>query len=336
MRRHVGILVLGALVVLLLLIYTVAYQVSLTDLVVVTTFGQATEVRSGRDANQMGLHFKWFYPAQEAVRFDARTFLFEDALDETQTKDKKAVLPTVFLAWRIEDPQRFLASIRTVQAAEDTLRSLVRGAKTDAFGKYDLAELINTDANRMKLRDVEDRISRRLSGQKDIGPVAATQDANQGPIADVRRDYGIGIVMVGIKRLALSGPVSEKAIEAMQQERKTAADAYRASGEARAMAIRERARAAAEKILAFAKRKADEIRAEGAKAEAEYYVKFLGHEDLAIFLRNLEMMRTLNSRTVLLLDESMLPFLKMFREPPTAATIHQMATSAPAATAPSR
>jgi membrane protease subunit HflC len=317
MRRHVGILVLGVLVLLLLLVYTVAFQVSeLTDLVVVTTFGRTTQVLSGHDANQAGLHLKWLYPAQEAVRFDARTFLFEDTLDETLTKDRKSVMPTVFCAWRIEDAQRFLASIRTVQAAEDNIRTVVRAAKNDAFGKWDLSELVNTDPRRMRLGDVEERVTRDVSDK-------------------LRKDYGVQIVMIGIKRLGLSEAVSETAISTMKQERLTVADAYRASGEARATAIRERDRAAAGKIGAFADRKAAEILAEGEKAAAAYYPKFQGHEDLAIFLRNLEMMRNaLASRTVILLDESMLPFLKLFRAAPTAEMIRQMATSAPSALVP--
>jgi modulator of FtsH protease HflC len=317
MRKHIGILVLGVLVLLLLLVYTVAFQVSeLTDTVVLTTFGRATKVLSGRDANEAGLHVKWPYPAQEEVRYDARTFLFEDAFDQAYTRDQKTLMGSIFCAWRIEDAQRFLASIRGVEAAESKVRDVVRSAKNDAFKQWDLAELINTDPRRMKLRDVEDRVTREVSDK-------------------LMKDYGVQIVMIGVKRLGLTERAAETAIETMKQERLTMAGAFRTSGEARATAIRERARAAADKIRAFAERKAAEIRAEGDRDAAKYYAKFQGHEDLAIFLANLEMMRNaLAARTVILLDESMLPFLKMFRAAPTAETIHQMATSAPSTLAP--
>jgi membrane protease subunit HflC len=313
MRKHIGILVLGVVVLLLLLVYTVAFQVSQsTDLFVVTTFGKTTEVYSGRDANQSGLHFKILYPVQQAVRFDARTFLFEDTLDETSTKDKKSVMGSIFCAWRIEDANQFLAAVATAEAAEDRIRQVVRSAKNRAFSQWDLAELINTDPRRMKLRDVEDRIT------QEVGP-------------GLRQAYGVGIVMVGIKRLGLSESVSEIAIETMKQERQTMAQDYRSSGEARATAIRERARSAADKILAFATRKAEAIRTEGYEAAAEYWAKFQGHEDLAIFLQNIEMMRkTLANRTVFLLDESSMPFLKLFRQAPTAEAIRQMTATAPA------
>jgi len=322
MRRHIGIIVLGVLVLLLLLVYTVAFQVSQsTDLFVVTTFGRTTEVFSGKDANQAGLHFKWLYPVQQTHHYDARTFLFEDTLDEIQTSDKKSIMASVFCAWRIEDANRFLGAIETVEAAEDRIRQAVRSAKNLAFSGRNLAELINTDPKRMKLREVEDQILRAITGQKDGNAEAA---------ADLRRDYGVGIVMVGVKRLGLSEAVSESAINTMKKERETAAQEYQTSGEARATAIRERARAAADKILAFADRKARAIRTEGDQAAAAYYVKFQGHEDLAIFLRNLEMMRrALASRAVFLLDESSLPFVRFFRETPTADAVRRMTATAP-------
>jgi membrane protease subunit HflC len=317
MRKHIGIVVLGVLVLLLLLVYTVAFQVSqLTDLVVVTTFGRTTEVLSGRDPNQAGLHFKWLYPVQEEVRYDARTFLFEDTLDETSTKDKKSIMGSLFCAWRIEDANRFLGAVRTVEAAEDSIRGMVRSVKGDAFSQWDLAELINTDPRKMKLRDVEQRITQEVSGR-------------------LMNEYGVRIVMIGIKRLGLSESVSEKAIDTMKQERTTAAQEYQSIGEARATAIRERARAAAEKILAFANRKAQEIRNQGDAAAAAYYAKFQGHEDLAIFLRSLEALRKeLSSRSIILLDESALPILKLFRVPPTPETIRQITTTGPATAAP--
>jgi modulator of FtsH protease HflC len=312
MRRHIGILVLGVLVLALLLVYTIAFQVSeASDVVAVTWFGRTTEVLSGRDPNQAGLHVKMIYPIQKAHRYDARTFVFEDALTEMQTSDKKSVMASLFCAWRIADAARFLAAIETVPAAEDRIRLVVGSAKQQAFTRRTLSELINTDPGKMQLASIETNI--------------------QDTVRDrLLKDYGVEIVMVGIQRLGLSEQVSETAINTMKQERLTAADEYRASGEARATAIRERARAAAEKILAFAKRKADSIRAEGAKSAADYYAKYQGHEDLAIFLQGLEMMkRTLGRQTVFLLDESSLPFVKFFRSVPTAESVHQMTTTAP-------
>ncbi len=313
MRKHIGMVVLAVLVLLLLLVYTVAFQVSqLTDLVVVTTFGKTTAVLSGRDANQAGLHFKALYPIQEEVRYDARTFLFEDVLDQTLTKDKKSITGSVFCAWRIEDANRFLSAVGKVSEAEDRIRKAVRSAKTRAFTNWELAELINTDREKMKLPQVEEQIAANISPQ-------------------LQADYGVKIVMVGIKRLGLDKDVSDVAINTMKEERKAMAQRYETQGLARATAIRERARAASEKIKSFAERKAQEIRAEGDRSAAAYYAKFQGHEDLAIFLRQLEALRkALANRAVLILDESSNPITRFLRVPPTRELLRSAVTTQPA------
>jgi modulator of FtsH protease HflC len=313
MKKHIGMVVLAVLVLLLLVVYTVAFQVSqLTDLVVVTTFGKTTEVLSGRDANQAGLHFKALYPIQEEVRYDARTFLFEDVLDQTLTKDSKSLVVSVFCAWRIEDANRFLSSVRSVPPAQDRIRDAIRSAKTNAFKKWDLADLINTDRDKMKLSDVEQQIEASVSPR-------------------LEADYGVKIVMVGVKRLGLDKDVSNVAIDTMKADRQAMARVYEVEGQARAIAIRERARAASEKIRTFAERKAQEIRGEGDRAAAAYYGKFQGHEDLAIFLRQLDALRkALSSRAVLILDESTNPLIKLLRTPPTKESIRSAITTQPA------
>ena len=242
MRKHIGMVVLAVLVLLLLLVYTVAFQVSqLSDLVVVTTFGKTTEVLSGRQSGQSGLHFKWLYPVEEEVRYDARTFLMESPLEEMSTTDKKNVMVSFFCAWRIDDANRFLPSIKTTEAAQDKVKSVVRDAMGQIVGTREFSELINTDPAKMKLSEIEAEVAR----------VAAPK---------LKDEFGVGVVMIGVKRLGLNADVSKTVIDTMKAERQSKAAEYQASGEARATAIRERARAASEKILAFADRKDKDIR----------------------------------------------------------------------------
>jgi membrane protease subunit HflC len=305
-------MVLAVLVLLFLVAYTVSVRVSqLTDLVVVTTFGKTTDVLNGKDPNQAGLHFKWLYPIQEEVRYDARTYLMEDSFEQSSTADSKNVMSSVFCAWRIEDANRFLSSIKTVEAAQGQIKSFVREAKNQAIGQRTLADLVNTDPARMKLADVETDCTAAVSPK-------------------LSREFGIGVVMIGIKRLGLSKDVTETVIDTMKSERQAKAAEYQASGEASATAIRERAQAAKEKILAFANRKALEIKGQGEAASAEYLSKFKGNEPLAAFLRSLDALRVgLKSRTILLMDESN-PFVKLFRTAPTVESIREMTTTQPA------
>jgi len=126
---------------------------------------------------------------------------------------------------------------------------------------------------------------------------------------------------VGIKTLGLPESVSDKVIQAMKDERRKEASRYETAGKAEAMAITERAKEASEQILAFANRKASEIRAQGDQAAAEEYKKFGEDWQLAAFLRSLESLKTeLQGRTIFLLDGSAVPGVKYFREGPSLPT----------------
>ena len=94
MKRHLGIVVLAFLVVLVLLIYTVAYKVDFTEYALIKTFGRTTRVVDGR--TEAGLKFKWFWPIQRLVRYDAHTLLFEDTASEVPTRDKQNMLVTMY------------------------------------------------------------------------------------------------------------------------------------------------------------------------------------------------------------------------------------------------
>jgi membrane protease subunit HflC len=308
-------MVLAAVVLLFLVTYTVSVRVSqLSDLVVLTTFGKTTHVFNGKDSDQAGLHFKAPYPFQEEVRYDARTYLMEDSFEQASTSDSKNVMSSVFCAWRIEDANRFLTSIKTVEAAQVQIKNFVREAKNQAIGRRTLADLVNTDPARMQLADVETDCTTAVSPK-------------------LRQGFGIGVVMIGIKRLGLSQAVTETVIDTMKSERLAKAAEYEASGNASATAIKERALAAKEKILAFANRKAEEIKGQGEAASAEYLSKFKGNEPLAAFLRSLEALRKgLASRTIILMDESN-PFVKLFRTAPTVEGIREMTTTQPSGAA---
>lgn len=313
MKKHLGMIVLALLVVALLAMYTVAYQVGqLTDLVVVTTFGKTDKVLRGDDANEAGLQFKLPYPVQETIRYDGRTFVFDDSYDQTPTKSANLLL-TLFCAWRIDDPAKFLRTVKTADAAQEVIKNALRDAKQTAVASRELGELINTDPAKMKLGEVEEQIAKSVAEK-------------------VNQPYGVRIVMVGVKSLGLTSNVTSTVINSMREERGAKVAQYETSGNATATAIRERARAASEKIKTFASRKETEIRAEGAAAAASYYEKFRGNEELAKFIFSLESLKKeLSKRTVILLDESTLPMLRWFRAPPTVQSVGGMLTQPPVA-----
>jgi membrane protease subunit HflC len=300
MVRHVGMIVVAVLVVAVLLVSTVAFTVPSTEKVLIKTFGQTTHVFDGGREQDAGLKFKWPYPVQRVVRYDARTFILEGTQAEFQTRDKKLMQGMMYCAWRIADPVKFNRSVETVKAGERRLMDLLHDAWAKVRSNYNMRDYVNTQEKNMKLGDIE-------------------RDVHNLIRAQASREYGVEIVMVGIKSLGLPESVTKDVIEAMKKERQKEIKFYESSGEAQATAIRERAKAASQKILAFARTKAANIKAEGESAAAKYYVEFSKNEELSIFLRWLDSLKkTLNERTVMVLDPKIFPPLGWFTTPPSS------------------
>lgn len=317
MKNHVWIFVLAILVLAGLLVYTVAFQVDYTQGAVVTRFGQVTRVLPGRQSS--GLHFKWPWPVERVTTYDSRTHVFEGTASQIQTSDGQTVVVSMFVAWRIgespEQMQAFQKQFASLDAARNRIETMLVTYQKEVIASRSMGNLINTDKDQMQMDVVEDEVHKRLSSQ----------------VADA---YGVKIERVGIRNLVLPETVSKAVIEAMKAERERFAQRYQAAGEAQAIAIRERARAAADEILAFAQRRAQNIRTEGDAAAAEYYSKFQQSPELSMFLRSIESLRReLKSRTVILLDGSQVPGIRMFSNGPEIPAAPQTVSGAPAAAA---
>ena len=304
MKKHMGMFLLAVLVVGVLLIGTVAYTVDeLKDIVLIRTFGRVTKVIHGRD--DPGLHFKWPWPVQKLVRYDARTFILDDPYGELETSDKQNVLVTMYAAWCIKDPKKFHSTIDTIAAAEKSIRARLHDHKSKVVSKHMLEEFASTDPNRMHIAEVEQEILDAL--QREVGT-----------------DYGVEIKSVGMRLLGLPEGVSAAVIEAQKKEREQYVQQYKTEGEALATAIRSRAERARKQILAFASAKAMKIKAEGDSAAARYYRQFAKNERLGMFLRSLESLRTgLKNKAVILLDDSQIPAIKYLRKGPSLPELPQ-------------
>ena len=292
----VASLLLMILVTAVLLGWMVMFKVDFTEYALVQTFGKTTRVLDGAD--DAGLHFKWPF-VQSVTKYDARTFVFEDTYTEAETTEKHNVIITTFCAWRIADPVKFSTTIKTVEAGREGIRSKLSSAKDSVIRQHKMADLVNTDPGAMRIAEIEQAILDQVS-------------------AEAREDYGAEVLLVGVKTLGLSEQVSSAVIDAMKAKQQTEAGTYETEGKAQATAIREWAREASQQILAFADRKATEIRAEGEKTAEESYKEYGEDWQLAAYLHTLESLRKqLKGKTVYLLDGSMIPGIEYLRKGPS-------------------
>ncbi len=297
MKKHMGMFLLALLVVATLLASTVMYQLEFTEFALVKRFGKTVTSLDG--ATDAGLHFKWPWPIERCVKYDARTNVFEDAYGQLATFDDKNIMVTMYCAWRIKDATKFHRQIERKDKAESSLRRLLRAEKKNVITQHRMSELVNTDPNAMQIAQIEQEI---------LVPMQQRAD----------EDYGIEIVRVGIKSLGLTKSVSNQVIANMKKDREKKVSSYESQGKAIATAIRERAKADSDLILAFATRKAQDIRSEGARASAQYYSMFNEEPQLSMFLRSLESLKKeLNSKSILILDSSYNPAIDFFKNGPS-------------------
>ena len=276
---------LGFILLAVLVLYLIAFQISLGESAVVTTFGKPVSV-----IEEAGLYWKAPWPVQQVYRFDSRIQVLESKMEETYTRDGKTIILITSTFWRINDPLKFSTSVGSRDAAERKLISLVRNYENGVLGTYDLYHLINVDKTLLKLDEIQEKIG-----------TLSTKEAET--------TYGIEILEVVLKRLQFPKEVTQDVFGRMKNERKRIAEKFLSEGEGEATDIRARADAEKENILAEARAKAKRIKGEGDAEAAKYYDVFSENEELAIFLRKLEALEsTLKSDATVILDHRTPPY----------------------------
>jgi membrane protease subunit HflC len=272
--------------------YSATYQVRFDQCGIVMTFGKAGSegVVNAGARDESGLHWKWPWPIQNVKLFDKRLRIVEDRLEQQETRDKQVVILETYVTWRVGDPLAFHRSLQSVERAERFLRDRVRTARAE-IGNFAFDELTNADPDKLRLTEAEQAIRRRIE-----------HDLAGG-------DYGVRLQSFGIKRLVLPEQITAAVFQQMRQTRRRLAQNARSEGEAIARSIRAAARSDEQRILAFAQRKAESIRAEGDAAAARYYRVFAQNEDFAVFIRKLEALeQILSNNSTFLLNTDLEPF----------------------------
>lgn len=269
MKNRLAILI-GLLLVVILLSYMFFFQVRYDQVAVRTTFDKAspTSVKT-----QPGLYWRLPWPIQRVQHYTTLVQLYENRLEQIQTADSKSVAIRAYVTWRIENPLDFYVSLQNTHAAGDKLAPLLSGVISGTIGRYRMDQLVNTDRQRVKLGEIETEALADLRQQL----------ANLG--------YGIQVEHVGIRRLLLPQESTAKVFDTMRKTRQRLASIARSSGRAQAETIKSRARAARDRIMAFAEKRAQALRAQGDQEAAQYYSAFRQDESLAVFLRRIETLK---------------------------------------------
>jgi len=277
---------IGALVGALLLFTMLTFQVRQNERVVLTRFGRPVRV-----ILDPGLYAKWPWPVEIVNRFDARLDFYDARISEALTRDKRNVIIPVYVAWRVEDPLKFLQSLGDAENARNKLDALITSARNTVLGTYDFNQLVSINRDEVKIPEIERTITALVARQ-------------------AKESFGIAVEQVGIKRLTLPEANTEYVFERMRAERGQFAAQYRAEGKEQADEVRAKTDAEKMVILADARKYAEETRGK-AEAEAARIYRTAHEKDPSFykFLRNLDALKKITAaNTTIVLDTGTPPF----------------------------
>jgi modulator of FtsH protease HflC len=295
-RMPIASLITAAILILILVVYSVTYQVRFSESVVKVRFGKPTAV-----VEEPGLKFKWPYPVEDIRKYDKRLRTLDTPETEIKTADAQNIIVGCFAFWRVADPLKFSTRVPDEREAEDKLRDRVNQTRDKVIGQHNWSDFINLDSS------VVEQYHQTI--EKEFLTDCA---------AEIRDQYGVELVRMGIWRISLPEEATGSVQESMKKERERLASQYREEGKSLKEAIVARADSQSKQILAFADRKAQEIETAGVRAAQRIFEQIeQGDADFFIWLRWLEALETaLKQKTTIFLDSNG-EIYKYFAQPPT-------------------
>jgi modulator of FtsH protease HflC len=278
-RPKAALWVLAPAAIAMLVLSGVAslFILDITEHGMITRFGRIVRL-----VEEPGLGFK--LPFERVQRFDKRLLYLSTRPIEYVTADRKNVIVSTLATWRIAEPTRFLATLATRGDAEQRLTDAIVGEVGAVVGRHDFASLIAPHASENQFGAIVAQV--RVGVEALVSPV-----------------YGIEVVDLGVRELALPQQNRQSVFERMKAERARITMQLRSEGKAESRRIIAEADRQKARILAEANEHAMRLDGEGEAEAMRLYAGAFG-ADLPFFkfIRTLEAYdRILDDKTTLFL-----------------------------------
>jgi len=219
-----------------------------TSFYIVDQTQQATVLRFGNIRNirtEPGIYVKAPF-IDNVVKLEKRIMIYDIPVERVISSDRRTILADTYAIWRIEDPQKFIETLRTVEIAMTRIDDIVYSHTRDVIGNYTFPEVLS-DQRVAILKDIKDRSVESF------------------------KDFGINIVDVRLKRADLPQENTEAVYERMKSERYAMAAQLRAEGEREAQRMKAEADREASIIRSDAQKEAEIIRGTGEASAITIY-----------------------------------------------------------------
>lgn len=277
-RGKKGIVIVCLLLILLVggLSMVVTYP---DEYAVIKQFGKIVDVRENP-----GLSVRLPF-IQHVDKIEKEVLLYDLAVSDVMTKDKKSMIADCFVLWEINDPRKYTQTLSAQKSnAEYRINTIVYNSLKNVISSLSQEEVI--------------------SGRD--GELAASIKENIGDTLD---QYGITLLAVETKSLDLPDENKAAVYERMISERNNIAATYQAEGEEEAKEIANNTKAEITVMQSEADAQAEETIAKG---EAEY-MRILSEAynneekaDFYLYLRSLDAAKATmkGDNKTLIIDES--------------------------------
>lgn len=294
--------VIGIFLVALLLAYGMSFQVSEGTQTVVTFFD-----RPIRTVEKAGLYWKLPWPIEKAHSIDMRKRIFNTPQASTLTKEQYSIQLLTYVVWKVADPLLYLESLgrgetfseqALIHSAQKALEGVVVDSENRFVGNYSLSSLVSTNEGEICAEEIEEKILNEIKGS-------------------IRKDYGIDVLQVGIKRMSVPETNMKTILDSMRAQRVKLASELKAKGDKEADKIKKDADLKAEELQTAGRMEAGRIIGEAEQEATRIDAKANSFApEFYSFWRSMQTLRnTLSGNATIVLRNDNEFFKMLFEEP---------------------
>lgn len=323
----------------IVLLFSSLFTINEREMGLVLQFGKPV-----KSIDEPGLYFK--IPFVQEVRRVPRTLQFwassdNDVLVDLPTADGKKIEVSLWAIWRINDPKKFVEVMRTVDRAEQQIRTRVRAGMRDVITKYDLDEVVRSTPRELPTgfgfagldgsSDAQKKLDQAapLLGGESSGSIQKGREKIMQEVRDVLQqrligseedesdefeDRGIELVDAGISNIGYVKSVREKSFAQLNAGMDSIAATYEKEGEEEKQKVINETKAEVQKIVGQGEEQSKRIRGEVEAEIIKAYADALKETgDFYTFLKTLEVYEAAmasNTQLILTTDSDLFRMLK--------------------------
>jgi membrane protease subunit HflC len=273
---------------------------------------QSYESKGIKVSERVGLHTK-IPLIQKVNAYDRRLISWDGYPERITTQDKRFIFVDATSRWYLEDPLKFMQTVRTITETQGRLDDIIDSEVRTNVSLKPLIEVVRSSNRELYI------------SEKELAESGQIEKVNEGRlnlelgisniVANNARDYGIKAVDIRFKNTIYVDEVKPDVEKKMISERNRIAEKYRSEGEGEAQKIKGKKERELNRINSEAYKEVERIKgaadAEATKIYAQAYNK---DPELYQFLKTLDVYKKMGPiELVLGTDNEFFKYLKSYK-----------------------